>query len=102
MKGDLAIVKGVTSMHSRQRKCHFKMKEGCPGLPEVSTSTRDQMLCAPALVPRAAGPQLRDHTVAWVISSTDEHAPLSCGMPFPKHKVKDEIIRNFKMTTVDH
>ena len=62
--------------------------------------TRDQMLYVSALVPRAPGPQLCENTAIPVMSSTQAaHAPLSRGMSFPKHKVKDEIIRNFRMAT---
>ena len=59
--------------------------------------TRGQMLCVSALVPRAPGPQLCENTAIPVMSSTQlAHAPLSSGTSVLKHKVKDEIIRNFK------
>ena len=55
------------------------------------------MLYVSARVPRAPGPQLYENTAIPVMSSTQvAHAPLSSGMSFLKHKVKDEIIRNFK------
>ena len=65
--------------------------------------TRDQMLYVSALVSRAPGPQLWEHTAIAVMSSTQAaHAPLSSEMSFPKQKVKGDITRNFKMATGDH
>lgn len=103
MKGELASVKGVTMCILDIKKIIISKTEGCLGLSWVYSSTQDQMLLVPELVPWMLNHNYYMHTVPPGLSpllTCMLHCSVGCQVQTTRSKIKLLRISRWRQASI--